>query len=439
MAKFHCDVCSSDCTRRIRIRCAECSDYDLCVPCFSKGKATGKHKPWHAYRVIEQNQYPIFDSDWGADEELLMVDGCQTLGLGNWHDISDYIGGRSKEDVGAHYEKEYLHSDYYPIPDINKSFPDVSTTEFLNERKERLEARKNLPLPPPKKILTSGPMCSDIQRYMPGRLEFEEEAEEDAEKVIQDMVFEPEDSEKDIELKLLILRIYDEKLTMRSERKRLILKDGLLNYRQNNSIDKKRSKEEKWLYNRIKPYARIMSSEDFPEFSEDITSEYRIRSRIHQLQEWRRNGIVRLADGKRFEKERTNRIARFTMPSSGSRHSHSHSHSHSGRHSRSQTPDYGSKWGRRSTSMLSSIYSEHPDLSNAPDCDLLSGDEKHLCTMLNILPKPYLAIKEALFRELLSKGGILKKQDAKDLLNVDSTKMSKIYDFFVQQRWCEAT
>ncbi|VEU23922.1 DEKNAAC105197 [Brettanomyces naardenensis] len=434
MAKFHCDVCSSDCTRRIRIRCAECNDYDLCVPCFSKGRATGKHKPWHAYRVIEQHQYPIFDEDWGADEELLMVEGCQTQGLGNWHDISDYIGGRSKEEVGEHYEKAYLESDYYPIPDLTKSFPEVSTTQFLNKRKQRLEARKRLPLPPPKKILTSGPLCSDIQRYMPGRLEFEEEADEDAEKVVQDMVFEPDESEEDIQLKLLILRIYDEKLTMRAERKRLILRDGLLNYRQNNAIDKKRTRDERELYNKIKPLARVMSAEDFPTFSDGMMEEFRIRNRIHQLQNWRRNGIVTIEVGERFEKDESNRMSKFALPSSGTRHGHTHS----GKHSRSQTPEATTKWGRRKGGLLSSMYSDHPDITSAPDFDLLSPDECHLCATLNIFPKPYLAIKEVLFRELLSSGGVLKKKAAKELLNVDSTKVSKIYDFFVQQRWCQA-
>ena len=80
---FHCDVCSSDCTNRIRIQCAICTDYDLCVPCFAAGLTTGDHKPWHDYQIIEQNTYPIFDRDWGADEELLLIQGCETSGLGS--------------------------------------------------------------------------------------------------------------------------------------------------------------------------------------------------------------------------------------------------------------------------------------------------------------------------------------------------------------------
>ena len=39
------------------------------------------------YRVVEQHSYPIFCDDWGADEELLLIDGCQTYGLGQLNDM----------------------------------------------------------------------------------------------------------------------------------------------------------------------------------------------------------------------------------------------------------------------------------------------------------------------------------------------------------------
>ena len=132
---FHCDVCSTDCTNRIRIQCAICTDYDLCVPCFAAGLTTGDHKPWHDYQIIEQNTYPIFDREWGADEELLLIQGCETFGLGNWADIADHIGNRSKEEVAQHYYKIYLESKDYPLPEMNKNFTDVSPLQFLEERK----------------------------------------------------------------------------------------------------------------------------------------------------------------------------------------------------------------------------------------------------------------------------------------------------------------
>lgn len=55
-----------------------------------------------------------------ADEELQLVKGAQTLGLGNWQDIADHIGSRDKAEVKDHYIKYYIESQYYPIPDTTK-------------------------------------------------------------------------------------------------------------------------------------------------------------------------------------------------------------------------------------------------------------------------------------------------------------------------------
>jgi transcriptional adapter 2-alpha len=434
MGKFHCDVCSSDCTRRIRISCAECQDYDLCVPCFAAGKSSGKHKPWHDYKVIEQHQYPIFDEDWGADEELLLIEGCQTLGLGNWQDIADYIEGRSKEEVGQHYEKYYLNSPYYPLPDLNKTFPEISTTEFLSKRQQRFENRKKLPLPPPKKVLTSQPLCSYIQKYMPGRLEFEEEAEDEAEKVVQDMIFESDEPEEDIELKLLILHIYNERLTLRAERKRLMINDNLLDYKSNNAIDKKRSKEEKDLYNRIKPFARIMNSNDFNEFSNDIMDEFKIRNRIHQLQNWRKHGITLIEDGENFEREKMLRVSKISNSSPSTLISKERHTLNSGRsQSRFSTP-VDSKLKKKNN-----LNYEPLDISDAPDFNLLSESEKVLCEELRIYPKPYICIKELLFKELLNNGGILNQEKVDSIIKLEQIKTSRIFNYFVDQKWCQTS
>lgn len=432
MGKFHCDVCSSDCTRRIRISCAECQDYDLCVPCFAAGKVSGKHEPWHDYRVIEQHQYPVFDKDWGADEELFLIEGCQTLGLGNWQDIADFIEGRSKEEVGEHYEKYYLNSEYYPLPDLNQTFPDVTITDFLKSRKRRFDNRKKLPLPPPKKMLTSQPLCSAIQKYMPGRLEFEEEAEDEAEKVVQDMEFEEDEPEEDTELKLLILHIYNEKLTLRAERKRLIINDGLLDYKTNNAIDKKRSKEEKELYNKIKAFARTMTAKDFSDFSEDIVNEYKIRNRIHQLQVWRKNGITTLDDGEIYEREKISRISKNAGPQSSAALSSKERHTlNSGRsNSRYSTP-IDSKTKKKLNHSLDLL-----DISNSPDYALLSESEKILCQELRIYPKPYICIKELLFKELVNNSGRLNVDKLTSFIKLEPSKTVQLYQYFVDQKWC---
>lgn len=431
--KFHCDVCSSDCTNRVRISCAICPEYDLCVPCFSQGLYNGNHRPFHDYRIIETNSYPILCEDWGADEELALIKGAQTLGLGNWQDIADHIGSRDKEEVDEHYRKYYLESPYYPIPDITKDIK-ISQQEFLENRKKRIERFREKPLQPPRKPMASVPSCHEVQGFMPGRLEFETEFENEAEGPVKDMVFDPDDQPLDIEVKLTILDIYNSRLTTRAEKKRILFEHSLMEYRKLQGIDKKRSKEAKDLNNKIKAFARIMTPQDFEDFSKDILEELRCRSRIHQLQEWRSNGITTLEAGLKYERDKQARI--MTLERFGSSLYANSNGNGSSRYRATSAhranADYGQSYNetvnRRKTMTIS-------DIQHGADYGLLSPEEQQLCIQLKILPKPYLAIKEVMFRELLRTGGMLKKKACRDLLNIDPAKANKVYDFFHAQRW----
>ncbi|WPK27528.1 hypothetical protein PUMCH_004920 [Australozyma saopauloensis] len=431
---YHCDVCSSDCTNRIRIKCAICTDYDLCVPCFASGSATLDHKPWHDYQIIEQNTYPIFDADWGADEELLLIQGCETFGLGNWQDIADHIGNRSKEEVEKHYNAVYLDSNLYPLPKMDEDFSDILAHDFLLKRKHRLEERKNMPLPPPKiKPSASVPLCHEIQGYMPGRLEFDHEAENEAEVPVKDMIFDPDDLAGDIDLKLTVLDIYNSRLTTRAEKKRVLIANNLLEYRKNIANDKRKLKEEKEFLRKINAYIRIMTPQDFEAFSADLLTELRCRLRIQQLQNWRRNGITTQEDGLKYEKDKLIRQAHYQRMGNGSglasRTMASQSLSNGVRKVSTPQPDYKPK--------LNLSNSRAPlDISHATDFELLSPEEKQLCSTLRVLPKPYLAIKNQLMKEAVRGNGQLKKKDARQFLKIDVNKASKIYEFFVLMGWC---
>lgn len=416
---YHCDVCLLDCTNRTRIKCAICADYDLCVPCFASGLATLNHKPWHAYQVIEQNTYPIFEADWGADEELLLIQGCETYGLGNWQDIADHIGSRSKEEVAAHYMRVFIDTPTYPLPDMTKEF-DILPEDFLQQRKKRMEERKKMPLPSKTKAAPSVPLCHEIQGYMPGRLEFDHEAENDAEVPIKDMIFDPEDLAGDIELKLTVLDIYNSRLTTRAERKRVLLANNLLEYRKNVANDKRKLREEKEFVRRTNAYIRIMTPEDFAAFSADLHAELRCRMRLLQLQNWRRNGITSIEDGNKFEKDKLIRQAHYARVGGVPRVAGV---------ARKTPPDYKAK--------VYTVNNRAPlDISHAVDVELLSAEEKQLCLMLRVLPKPYLAIKNQLMKEAVRNNGVLKKKDARLMLKIDVNKALKIYEFFVQMGWC---
>src|SRR5690348_10110975 len=93
MVKYHCDYCSKDISYDLRIKCAVCTDFDLCIECFSVGVEIQLHRNDHAYQVMvtsklfspllqkitpttqDQLNFPVFKSDWAASEELLLLEG----------------------------------------------------------------------------------------------------------------------------------------------------------------------------------------------------------------------------------------------------------------------------------------------------------------------------------------------------------------------------
>jgi transcriptional adapter 2-alpha len=55
---------------------------------------------------------------------------------------------------------------------------------------------------------------------------------------------------------------------------------------------------------------------------------------------------------------------------------------------------------------------------NATDLHLLTKEEQQLCSMLRIMPKPYLVMKEHIIKEAMKQGGNLKKKVAREICRV---------------------
>jgi transcriptional adapter 2-alpha len=60
--------------------------------------------------------FPIFEGDWGADEELLLVEGLESYGIGNWEHIAEHVGTKNRIQCKEHYENVYVKSDNWPYP-----------------------------------------------------------------------------------------------------------------------------------------------------------------------------------------------------------------------------------------------------------------------------------------------------------------------------------
>lgn len=494
--KYICDVCSADITATVRIRCADdvCDDYDLCVPCFGEGKSSSKHDAaTHAFQVIEQPSIPIFVDDWGADEELLLLEGAETYGLGSWADIADHIGGyRTKDEVRDHYISTYVNSTGFPLPE--RASPNDTTLydtiprdEFQARKKRRIEGRKEEaknapPLDPKQKPTSSVPSCHEVQGYMPGRKEFETEHVNEAEEAVQHMQFEPGDGinphtgelEPEMQLKLTVMDIYNQRLATRLERKRIIFEHNLLEFRKNAAIDKKRTKEERDLYHKMKPFARMMSHQDFEHFTTSIIFEYNLRAAISQLQDWRRMQVTDIKSGERYEQEKFARLARIAAAGAVDRFAvtsrprptvlqdtqyvptpllapelsskpFAQLHFNAGHadptiksendHPKS-SPDDIKLESEPTFDLVPLEKNRGPEVtSDNADFQLLTRNEQEVCKGLKLQPKAYIVMKDAVIREAVRSNGALKKKAVREICRIDGTKAARLFDFFVWSGW----
>ena len=133
---YHCDYCRRDISNVVRIKCAECSDFDLCLDCFCAGVRVPPHVPSHAYRVIEHVRQPLFDEKWGADEELLLLEAIEMFGFGNWSDIAEHVSTKTKTECEQHYNAIYLTSATAPLPDISNALT-YSNTNPTNKQQQQ--------------------------------------------------------------------------------------------------------------------------------------------------------------------------------------------------------------------------------------------------------------------------------------------------------------
>jgi len=471
------------------------------VPCFSDGKSTRDHDPaTHSFSVIEQHSIPIFTDDWGADEEALLLEGAETYGLGSWADIADHIGGyRDKDEVRDHYIETYIESARFPLPErvspSDRTLTDACPRDVFQTRKkrrveERREAIKNAPPPPPKQKPTSSvPSCHEVQGYMPGRLEFETEFLNEAEEAVQHMQFEPGDGinpqtgelEPEMDLKMTVMGIYNARLTGRVERKKIIFEHQLLEYRKNMAVDKKRTKEERDLYNKSKPFARLMRKRDYDEFTRDAEYELNLRQAVAQLQNWRRLSIGDLDTGAKYEAEKlvraqkavpvgsferfnTTRIGKptppvetpsavtglvasdltlkpanglQTPPLSASPQAETSKVLINGSAAHINTGNATPSTARPKfvVAPLSNVVPYKFNRENAPDLHLLTDDEREVCAALRIMPKAYIAMKESVLKEASKHAGLVKKKTAREMCRIDSAKGGKLFDFWLHSGW----
>ncbi|KAI8068252.1 hypothetical protein BC940DRAFT_221751, partial [Gongronella butleri] len=444
--KYHCDACSNDVTNTVRIRCADknCPDFDLCVTCFCSGSEPVKHKTWHEYRVVKPHSFPIFDADWDADEELLLIQGAEKNGIGNWPAIAAYVGTRSKHECEQHYLDVYVNSPHWPVPRMDCVF-DQSEAESRERKRRRLEASRapKKAAPINTKPITSAPTFHEIQGYMPKRKEFETEVENEAEHSVKDMVFMDDDTPEEVQLKVMVLDIYNSRLDKRMERRNVIFDRNWLEFKKLQAQDRRRPKDERDVYNKTRLYCRLQTAEDYDTFCQGLIREQQLRERMATLVEWRRAGLVSFKHGDQYERDKQQRLNHLKTVAALSNDRINGPYQR-GAALRAQmaalTPCPGSAYYRDNGHSPSMPYSHatkrigNDELADLDGLHLLTRDEADLCAELSIKPRPYLVLKDTLLKTY-ARQGYLKYKQAKHILKIDSDKVTRLYDFFVEQGW----
>ncbi|KAF5833437.1 hypothetical protein DUNSADRAFT_10263 [Dunaliella salina] len=155
----------------------------------------------------------------------------------------------------------------------------------------------------------------DVTGYHAKRREFDPEYDNDAECVIADMEFTDADTEEDRQLKLRMLEIYNKRLDEREARHDFLAEHGLLNMRKVQALDRRRTGPERDTHAKLRVFARYSAPAEHDNLVEGLLLEQRLRSRIEELKENRRQGARTIADAEAMESDRKQKAKGQAQPS----------------------------------------------------------------------------------------------------------------------------
>ncbi|CAF2130013.1 unnamed protein product [Brassica napus] len=421
--KYNCDYCQKDITGKIRIKCAVCPDFDLCVECMSVGAEITPHKRDHAYRVMGNLTFPLICPDWSADDEMLLLEGLEIYGMGNWAEVAEHVGTKRKQQCLDHYRNIYLNSPFFPLPDMShvagKSKKELQAMASSLTVEQHM--KEEYPFSPPKvkvedtqkeshtdrsfggkKPVTPGNnSLVELSSYNHKREEFDPEYDNDAEQLLAEMEFKQNDTPEEKKLKLRVLRIFSKRLDERKRRKEFILERNLL---YPNPFEKELSQEEKEQCRRLDVFMRFHSKEEHQELLNSVVSEYRMVKRLKDLKEAQMAGCRSTAEAERYLGRK-----------------------------RKRESEEGMNRGKESSPVqASSSYVNDLDMIGFNESQLLSESEKRLCSEVKLVPPVYLQMQQVMSHEIF-KGNVTKKSDAYSLFKIDPTKVDRVYDMLVKK------
>lgn len=246
------------------------------------------------------------------------TEGIEKFGLDNWADISENMGTKAKLECEAHFYNFFYknYRDFLPnekdciydkklnldkdkvrenLEKEQKEIKKLSQTagkipEFISNKDSKNRSR-SLAKNRNRKDQTTITSASEVLGYWPKREEFDIEYLNDAELEIAELEFLDDDTPDEKELKMNVLKVYNAQLDEREKRKRFVIERNLLDIKRQMNFERKLSKDDREIFNCLKPFARFMENSQFFEMFEGIVLEKNLRQRLNQLKQYKKAGI----------------------------------------------------------------------------------------------------------------------------------------------------
>ena len=232
------------------------------------------------YEVIKTETLPDYDKIW-PNPYLPPIPNAK-------------LGGDVGRDLSVRAEQTFL-----------KAVTSVSNEEEAAAIRKEWEKTLNqyggpTVLPPRAEDVKNLP-GSELAGYMPRRGDFDVEWDNEADKLLEDMEFSPNDTKEEREIKIKVIEIYNSRLDDRVQKKKFLVDHDLLDYRKRQKEDRKLPADERDLVNRMRLFARFHTAKEHKTLINNILKAKRIRKEIARLQMYERMGFKTLLDVERFE------------------------------------------------------------------------------------------------------------------------------------------
>ena len=310
--RFDCAYCRRSVRGETHLRHKDESKADLalCTDCYTAEVEVQGGPKWDAdnVKVVEPSidSGPLLVENWLADQEKLLLEGILQYGFGNWRAVSEHVGDKDEKACEEHYEKFYLRSKAFPLPDLSGPPQKVGDGDGATAAAMAAAAKAaavDLKAKPEKRgasgLILDGQSvaAADVVGYMPLRGEYDTEYDNDAELAIAEIEINGKESEEELQSKLDMLFNYNNQLDERQRRRDFVMKHDVQDrMARHHAMDRRLTREERLFRTAMRPYAQHTTVDEHENLMKAMLKEQTLQRRVAHLRGCALTGIRSLPE-----------------------------------------------------------------------------------------------------------------------------------------------